>query len=201
MWLTWKNTFLNIANKHAPLKKRRVTSKRLPWITRELITKKRQKACLKNKAVLSKLETDWAAYKSAKNSYNRLIKRTIRQHYQDKLQNDAVDLKKTWKTINELMHMTKKGTKISELRTEDNETIDPSQIPNKFNKYFIELGDKLSNDIPSSATTPEDYLTDFTRPANILSHFKDILEIEILRLLQGLSVSKASGVIKFRLEF
>ena len=48
LWLIWKNTFLNIVNKHAPLKKRRVTSKRLPWLNyRDLITKKRQKESLK----------------------------------------------------------------------------------------------------------------------------------------------------------
>jgi hypothetical protein len=38
------------------------------------------------------------------------------------------------------MNKSKKDTKISELRTDDNETIDLSQIPNAFNKYFIELG-------------------------------------------------------------
>ena len=34
-------------------KKRGVSSKRLPWITKDLITKKRHKAFLKKKAVLS----------------------------------------------------------------------------------------------------------------------------------------------------
>ncbi len=35
-WLTWKNKFLHNVNKHAPLKKRRVSKKRVPWLTREL---------------------------------------------------------------------------------------------------------------------------------------------------------------------
>ena len=62
-----------------------------------------------------------------------MVKRTIRHHYQDKLQRDTGDLKKTWKTIN--MNKSKKDTKISELRTDDNETIDLSQIPNAFNSF------------------------------------------------------------------
>ena len=53
-----------------------------------------------------------------------------------------------WKTINELMNKSKKDTKISGLTTDNNEPIDPTQIPNAFNKYFIELGDELCNDIP-----------------------------------------------------
>ena len=50
-WLTWKNKFLGIVNKHAP----------------------------------------WAAYKSLKNHYNRLIKSTMRQHYQEKIDNNSGD--------------------------------------------------------------------------------------------------------------
>ena len=37
-----------------------------------------------------------------------------------------------WKTINELMNKSKKDTKISELTTDNNEPIDPTQIPNAF---------------------------------------------------------------------
>ena len=110
-WSIWKNTFLNIVITHAPLKKRRVSSKRLPWITGDLITKKRQKASLKKKAALSGLEADWTIYKSAKNSYNRLVKGTIRQYYQNKLQSDTGDPTKMWKTINELMNKPKKTLK------------------------------------------------------------------------------------------
>ena len=58
------------------------------------------------------LEADWTIYKSAKNSYNRLVKCTIRKYYQDKLQTDTKDPKKMWKTINELMNKSKKDTKI-----------------------------------------------------------------------------------------
>ncbi|CAB4030894.1 Hypothetical predicted protein, partial [Paramuricea clavata] len=32
---------------------------------------------------------DWAAYKSLKNHYNRLIKSTMRQHYQEKIHNNS----------------------------------------------------------------------------------------------------------------
>ena len=59
----------------------------------------RQKASLKKKAALSRLEADWTIYKSAKNSYNRLVKRTIRQYYQDKLQSDMEILRKCGKPL------------------------------------------------------------------------------------------------------
>ena len=102
-----------------------MSNKRVPWLTRDFIVKKQQKAYLKQKATISKSEADWSVYKSAKKSYNRLIKDTVRQYYQDKLQSNSGNLKKTWKTINELMNKFKKGSKIHELRTDNNETIDP----------------------------------------------------------------------------
>ena len=101
------------------------------------------------------------------------------------------------------MNNPKKDTKISELRTDDNEPLDLTQIPNAFNKYFIELGDELCNDtLPSSVTITEDYFVDFECPANTLLYFKEISETQILRLLHGLSASKASGIwIKSQLGF
>jgi hypothetical protein len=57
-WTIWKNKFLEIENIHAPLKRRKVSSKQIPWLTNDLIFKKREKTYLKRKAVLSKSMTD-----------------------------------------------------------------------------------------------------------------------------------------------
>ena len=90
------------------------------------------------------------------------------------------------------MNKPKKGTKISELRTDDNESIDLTQIPNAFSKYPIELGEELCNDIPPSVTIPKDYFADFECPAKKLLYFKEISETEVLKLLHGLSASNFS---------
>ena len=79
---------------HMHLKKRRVSKKRVPWLTCELKYYKRQKAYLKRTATLSNFDGDWAAYKSLKNHYNRLIKSTMRQHYQEKIHNNSGDIRK-----------------------------------------------------------------------------------------------------------
>ena len=36
MWREWKIKFLNVVNTHAPLRTKRVRSKRSPWITSDL---------------------------------------------------------------------------------------------------------------------------------------------------------------------
>ena len=101
---------------HAPLKRRKVYNKQIPWLTNDLFLKRREKIYLKRKAVLSKSMTDWSAYRNARNRYNKLVKDTIRSYYQTKLHNTQGDLKNTWKTINELINKSKKQSMIPEIK-------------------------------------------------------------------------------------
>jgi hypothetical protein len=159
-WTIWKNKFLEIVNIHAPLKRRKVSSKQIRWLTNDLILKKQEKTYLKCKAVLSKSMTDWSDYRHATNHYHKLVKDTIRSHFQNKLHHNQGDLKKTWKTINELINKSKKDNTVLEVRIDSVEITDPINIANAFNKHFVEMGDKLSNDIPQSNVTPiSDYVT------------------------------------------
>lgn len=51
MWDVWKSLFLEVINKHAPMRKRKVKSKSSPWITAELRRKMRKRDFLRNQAV------------------------------------------------------------------------------------------------------------------------------------------------------
>ena len=51
MWDVWKSLLLEVINKHAPMRKRKVKSKSSPWITAELRRKMRKRDFLKNQAV------------------------------------------------------------------------------------------------------------------------------------------------------
>ena len=134
-WISLKNNFFEIVNTHAPLKRRKVSNKQIPWLTNDLLLKKREKIYLKRKAVLSKSMTDWSAYRIARNCYNELVKNTICSYYQNKLHNNQGDLKKTWKTINELTNNSKKQSTIPEIKIHSVEIADP--ITNAFNKHFV----------------------------------------------------------------
>ena len=84
---------------HAPLKRRKVSNKQIPWLTNDLFLKRRGKIYLKRKAVLSKSMTDWSAYRNARNRYNKLVKDTIRSYYQTKYIIPKVILKKRGKQL------------------------------------------------------------------------------------------------------
>ena len=97
-------------------------------------------------------------YKKVKNHYNRQIKNTKCSYYQDKLHNNPGNLKQTWKTLNELMNRKPTNYKIPEMKDENGETINETQVPDAFNKYFVELGEKLSSKIPRSSISLDSFL-------------------------------------------
>jgi len=103
-------------------------------------------------------------------------------------------LKQTWKTLNELTNRKTTNNKIHELKDEAGEITDEKLIPDTFNKYFVELGEKLAANISQSHISPESFLNDVYYPENGLPSFKEISENDVLKLLHGLGANKASGL-------
>ena len=71
IWEIWKDFFLQVLDKHAPLQSKKIKSKRSPWISR--------------KAIITKLETDWENYKKARNETNTLLRQAKRDYYSKKI--------------------------------------------------------------------------------------------------------------------
>ena len=70
MWNTWKITFCNVVDKHAPLRSRRVRCNKAPCITTELKQLMRKRDALKAKAINSCVPHDWAIFKTTRNFVN-----------------------------------------------------------------------------------------------------------------------------------
>ena len=92
--------------------------------------------------------------------------------------------------------MNRKPTnyKIPEMKDENGEIINETQVPDAFNKYFVELGEKVASKIPHSSISPDSFLTDVDYPDNGLSGFQEIPENHILNLSCGLESKKAAGI-------
>ena len=70
----WKQIFENIADSHAPLKKKRVRGNSVPWITPELKHNMFERDRLEKVASRSQSDTDWTRYKQRKSEVNHSIK-------------------------------------------------------------------------------------------------------------------------------
>ena len=74
IWREWKIKFLNVVDTHAPLRTKRVRSKRSPWITSELKKLMHERDIMKLKAIRSKNSQDWGKFKRLRNKVNSKIK-------------------------------------------------------------------------------------------------------------------------------
>ena len=190
MWYVWKNKFTKIIETHAPLKTRKIGTKRTPWITKQVLLSKRNKNLLKRKALKTKNENDWQIFKSARNSHNRLIRSSIHHHYCTEIRNNHGNTKHMWKTINNLISKSKKSSNMTEIRDKNGETIHKTDIPNAFNNHFTDLGYFLSQNISNCSIPPESYVRESTQEFT----FSDVTEQEVYQLLSSLSPTKASGL-------
>ena len=66
IWQIWKSKFFRIWDKHAQVKRRMVGSKGLPWLTTDLIYKKRYVNFLNKKAKTINTPKAWTAKKKEK---------------------------------------------------------------------------------------------------------------------------------------
>ena len=62
MWDVWKNLFMDVVDKHAPLQNKRVSKKHSPWITHELTRKIYKRNYMKKIAIQENNTTAWERF-------------------------------------------------------------------------------------------------------------------------------------------
>ena len=62
-WEVWKQSFLSVANLHAPVKKRRVRNSNAPWLTPEIKRLMWERDRIKRIAIVTNDQLKWAEYR------------------------------------------------------------------------------------------------------------------------------------------
>ena len=118
MWDVWKSLFLEVVNKHAPIRKRKVRSTYSPWLTPEIKRKMRQRDYLKKQAVKLNLEQNWREYKEARNEVTACIREAKASYFNEGIKANSGNSKETWKIINKSLGRKSKTTVINQLSTQ-----------------------------------------------------------------------------------
>ena len=127
-----ENSFMQIIDKRAPLKKRRIGEKQTPWITKQLLEHKWQKNYLKKKACKTKDSKDRIIYKEVRNRNNRPIKSIIRCCYTKELQQNKANMKGTRNSLNSLINKQSKSVNVMYVQGDSKKEIKKDDIPNAF---------------------------------------------------------------------
>lgn len=193
MWNEWKESFLAIVNKHAPLRTTRVRARGSPWITSELKKQMHDRDILKLRAIRSKNPNDWVHFKRQRNKVNSATRLAKQIYYQNMLNEHKGDSRKTWQIINELSSRNFVETSVKQLNVNEQSVTAPAEIAHEFNRYFATIGPKLASDIPSSdGNSYLNYLTSTDKEFQ----FRPTSTNEVFSLLNKLKKSKAVGLDK-----
>ena len=137
MWDIWKSLFLEVVNKPAPISKRKVKSKSLPWITAELKQKMRKRDFFKNQAVKQNSHQAWNDYKKARNEVNASIREARANFFNDSNKKHSGNLKETWNVMNSSLGRQPEVTVINALVYKGIDFVQKQDIAEQMNNHFV----------------------------------------------------------------
>ena len=134
------------------------------------------------------------AYKDKRNEVNKLIRSAKFQYCKDNIELNKHSPKEMWKNINQDMSgrgRHSKTTTISSIKDNLGNTIqDEKCIADQLNKYFVEIGPKLSNNLPVSPRNFSEYLSQ----VDCEFQFSIINNDTVYRKIMKLKPKKAAGL-------
>ena len=190
----------SLKDKHMPdryVKFHKHRHKKNKWITTGIIRSIKFRDNLYIK--LKQCTVDTLEYANLKNNlkvFNWILKRTIReakiQYYNQLFNKYAGDIKMTWKTISEIIcKSNNKRNELEKIIVGSKVIVDKTEICNKFNDFFCEIGPKLANNITTDnkrgyeTYMKERVLTSFT--------FNLVEESDVTKYLTTLRTNNSSG--------
>ena len=191
MWEVWKDTFLNVIYKHAPLRKKRIGKKGSPWNTADVLSKIHKRDYLLQKAKLIHDEMTWRSFRVARNEANNKIKQAKPNYFKTNLEQSKNNPKKTWKLINEVS--SRQGNKsklIPEINFDYKIATTPEDIAEAFNCHFTRIGKNLASKIAETQNDPISYL----KPVNKVFAFSEIEILDVNRSVKKINARKAAGL-------
>ena len=193
MWEIWKNLFLEVLDKHAPLQQKKIRSKKVPWITSDIKKLMNTRDKFKRKAILTNHENDWLNFKTARNKVNIELRSAKKDYYSSKIAGQKINPKKAWKSINNLLGRQNKPTVVNELNVGEQNLTSPEDIAEGFNEYFSNIGPDLASKIDYSNSNFETYVK---IAQSEFAAFQPVTVSHVSHLLHGLSNNKATGIDK-----
>ena len=143
------------------------------------------------------LDTDYL-YKKFRNKVVFETRESRNDYYNNYFNIHKNNMKKVWSGIRSVINITSKsGYCISQLIQDGKETDDPKQVANIFNKFFVNVSQKVTSGLPRTRKCPLDYLKQRNDRSLFLSNVTpEGIEALINYLQEGKAVGPYSVPIK-----
>jgi hypothetical protein len=149
--LTWNKLFLDVADTHAPVKKRRINGIHCPWMTSQIKQAMQDRDFHHRKAIRTGSSYHWQRYRKLRNFVNGDIKRSKSNYYIHLIEDSKGDSSKIWKAVNKATSRKQDQTSTPNCIISDKVNyLEPKSIASVLNNHFASIGQLLGNKISSA---------------------------------------------------
>jgi hypothetical protein len=191
----------NFINKHFQakiVKYNKYKQKKCIWITYGILKSIRYRDRLYIKLKSTSSDSNNYLFLSTQfKTYNKILKYTLREakrlHYQNCFKKFQCDIRKTWQTINELLCKTKSNNEFPTYFIQNDLNItDSYKIADEFNKYFINVGPKLAENIVPPPNMS--YINYLKNPIQNTFLFETTTVNEVIKIIDSMKPKTSRGV-------
>lgn len=204
---SFKNKVVSLQEKHFPVKTVRFNKykhKLHNWTTDGILNSiKHRDKLYKQKNSTTKGTVLYLERKNTLQAYNNILNKLIREaksnYYGSKFDKYKNDSRKTWDTINEILHKNKTKSQLPNYFNINGDHIsEPKVIADNFNSFFVNIGPNLANNIDiNNKPSFESYLRN--KP-NTKFHFDVINKDTILKIMKNMKPKSSCGIDKMSLK-
>lgn len=186
----WNDLFLEVLDKHAPIKSHRIKKKYQPdWLTPEIMD------CMKERNK-RKLNGNFEEYKSLRNKVSRLIEAAKQETYQSKIEKGKSDPRSIWKLFKELGANQKGNACEANVNIKSGEKLvtNESDLAEMFNEYFTNIASSLKEPL---LTSDNELLNNYvqTKVPSSSEFSIPLTNITFVqKFLKNLNVNKSTGL-------
>ena len=125
-------------------------------------------------------EINLEVYKQYKQNLNKVLRKAEKLHYQNLLDENKNNLKKSWNVMKNIINCNKQKQYDNEFIIRGEINKNKQQIADAFNDYFVNIGKTLSEKIPSTTTDPASYMQTVNVQQSIFLNATDAIEVSTI---------------------
>ena len=175
----FEEIFINVLNKHAPLKKKFLRANHVPYMTKTLRKAIMRRSQLQTKYFKNKSQKDYLAFKKQRNFYSKLYKKERKNYYTSLDIKNITDNKQFWKTIKPFLSEKIKTTSKIKLKDPDKIISNDDKVAEEFSTFF-ENAVKSLNIKPRNLSLED--TTNLSNPVEIaIKKFQNHPSVQVIR--------------------
>ena len=167
----FEKKFMEVLEKHAPLKKKTLRANDAPYMTKTLRKAMMKRTELANKYNKSKNMQDYNNFRKHKNYVNRLYKKERKKYFNSLDINDVHNVKKFWKIWNPLISDKCRTNNTITLVKGNNILSNQAEVAEEFKGEFSNAVNNLNIDFEWKPTSDISNITDLTD--KVIEKYKD----------------------------